>query len=121
MTAPAPTAKLGEEVNLTVAIEGTPLDSESIVSVETWSEANRIPRARIVLFDGEPDTQRFPSSESDTFVPGKKVTIAAGYGSGSKTVHSGVVIRHSLRIAPGAPAQLVVEARMERERRRSRR
>ncbi|MEA3052839.1 MAG: hypothetical protein QOG72_1742 [Sphingomonadales bacterium] len=109
MTAPAPTAKLGEEVNLTVAIEGTPLDSESIVSVETWSEANRIPRARIVLFDGEPDTQRFPSSESDTFVPGKKVTIAAGYGSGSKTVHSGVVIRHSLRIAPGAPAQLVVE------------
>jgi Rhs element Vgr protein len=77
--------------------------------VEIWWQANRIPRARIVIYDGEPANGKFPVSEADTFVPGAKIVIASGYQSDSVTVHKGVVVRHSVRIQPGVSPQLIVD------------
>lgn len=109
MNAMAPARKTGLTVNLALTANGKPIDSDRIVSVETWWEANRIPRARITLYDGEPDTGTFPFSDGDSFVPGAQIGVAVGYGSESEAIHAGVVVRHSLRIAPGTGAQLVVE------------
>jgi Rhs element Vgr protein len=106
----SPALQSGEFVVFKISVDGTPLDSGArILSIETWSEANRIPRGRLVIFDGEPDDGEFPLSNAATFVPGAEVVIEAGYGSDSKQIHSGTVIRHSIRIVPGSSSQLIVE------------
>lgn len=112
MTAVSPAAKTGLPVKLVLSVEEEDeetIDTDQIASIEIWWEANRIPRARITLYDGQPDSERFPFSDAETFVPGKKIAISAGYGSDATVIHKGVVVRHGLRILPGTSAQLVVE------------
>ncbi|HEX8527942.1 phage baseplate assembly protein V, partial [Allosphingosinicella sp.] len=109
MNAVSPALQAGESVVATVTVDGKVLDTDRIVSIESWNEANRLPRSRIVIYDGDPSSGKFPLSDSAVFAPGAKVTIAAGYGSDSAVLHSGIVIRHSLRIVPGEASQLVVE------------
>ncbi len=109
MTAPSPARQTGLPLTWTLTADGTVIDTDRLVSIETWWQANRVPRARIVLYDGEADTGAFPFSSGSTFVPGAKITIAAGYGSSTATIHSGVIIRHAVRIMADTPAQLVIE------------
>lgn len=109
MSAASPSLHTGEPVRIEISSDGRDVDIEALVSVETWSEANRIPRARLVLTDAQRDSKDFPISESETFVPGAKISIAAGYGSERTVIHSGIVIRHSLRLAPGGSPELEIE------------
>ena len=108
---PAPSPALNDSRNLVLAItiDGEAFDSDQIVSVEIWNAINRVPRARLVINDGDPSDQKFPLSAADTFRPGNKVTIAAGYDDHSTTIFSGVVVKHGIDIAPDAPSRLVVE------------
>ncbi|AQR73695.1 phage baseplate assembly protein V [Sphingomonas sp. LM7] len=109
MNAVSPASKTGLPVKLALTADGETIDTDQIASVEIWWEANRIPRARIVIYDGQPDTESFPFSDAETFVPGAKIVLSAGYGSDLAVIHKGVVVRHGLRIVPGASAQLVVD------------
>ncbi|MCD2324180.1 phage baseplate assembly protein V [Sphingomonas sp. IC-56] len=109
MSALSPALKTGLQLKLELSANGKVIHTDHIASVETWCEANRIPRARIVLYDGAPDSLKFPFSEGDSFVPGAKLTVSAGYGEEAEIIHQGVVVRQGLRIQPHASAQLVVE------------
>ncbi|TGX54127.1 hypothetical protein E5A73_08375 [Sphingomonas gei] len=109
MNAVSPASKTGLPVKLALTADDETIDTDQIASVEIWWEANRIPRARITLYDGQPDTETFPFSDAETFIPGAKIVLSAGYGSDLAVIHKGVVVRHGLRIAPGTSAQLVVE------------
>ena len=104
-----PAIRTGLQLSASVSVDGAVLGTASIVSIETWSSANRIPRARIAIYDGKPSTRDFPLSDSGKLVPGAKVTVSAGYGSGSDVIHTGVIIRHSIKIVPGQSPQLIVE------------
>jgi Rhs element Vgr protein len=110
VTAPSPELNAGRMLAATLKVGGKAFDSDAIVSIETWSEANRIPRARIVIYDGAADSGAFPLGDSKTFVPGTKLVVEAGYGSGAATIHSGRIVRHAIRIVPGMAAQLIVES-----------
>jgi Rhs element Vgr protein len=109
VTGTDPATNTGLQLNAEVSVNGETLDSTAIVSIESWSGANKIPRARITIYDGTPATADFPLSDSDKLVPGATVTLSAGYGSDSATIHSGVIVRHSLRILPGQSPQLIIE------------
>ncbi len=109
MNAVSPASKTGLPVKLALTADDTRIDTDQIASVEIWWEANRVPRARIVIYDGQPDSETFPFSDAETFVPGAKIVLSAGYGSDLAVIHKGVVVRHGLRIVPGASAQLVVD------------
>ena len=109
MPAPSPVLNDGAPLSLSIAVEGEPFDSDQIVSVEVWNRVNRVPRARLVINDGDPASETFPFSDADTFVPGGNVTIAVGYDNETATIFSGVIVKHALDIAPDAPARLVVE------------
>ena len=109
MNAVSPGSKTGLPVMLTLTADGETVDTDQIASVEIWWEANRVPRSRITIYDGQPDSETFPFSDAETFVPGAKIVLSAGYGAETKVIHKGVVVRHGLRIIPGASAQLVVE------------
>jgi Rhs element Vgr protein len=109
MNAVSPASKTGLPVKLALTADDTRIDTDQIASVEIWWEANRVPRARIVIYDGQPDSETFPFSDAETFVPGAKIVLSAGYDSDLAVIHRGVVVRHGLRIVPGASAQLVVD------------
>ncbi|MBB5710810.1 phage baseplate assembly protein V [Sphingomonas xinjiangensis] len=105
----SPMLKTGLQLKLELTANGMVIDTDRIVSVEIWWEANRIPRSRIVLYDGAPDRQSFPFSEGGSFVPGATITLSAGYGEDAAVLHQGVVVRHGLKVEPRASAQLTVE------------
>jgi len=109
MNALSPGSKTGLPVKLALTANDTVIDTDQIASVEIWWQANRVPRARIVIYDGQPDSETFPFSDAATFVPGTRIVLSAGYGSKLAVIHQGIVVRHGLRIVPGASAQLVVD------------
>ncbi len=67
-------------VTTTILSSGRPIDpSYELMSVDIISEANRIPRAQLVLIDGDAAQQRFPISDTDTFKPGSPIEINLRY------------------------------------------
>jgi phage protein D len=110
MSAVDPAANEGAAVAVRLTIDGDAFDADRLISIETWSEANRIPRARLLFFEGpDEDGKTFPLSGGDALLPGRKIVIAAGYGNDVAAIHSGVIVRHSLRIDPDSSPQLVIE------------
>ena len=109
MTAASPAADTGELVAMSLGVGGSVLDTDHLVSFEIWHGANRIPRARVTLNDGQPDDGKFPLSEGDKLIPGVTITLGAGYAGQSTTLFTGVIVGQSIAIAPGAPARLVLD------------
>ena len=92
MSVSDPGASAGAAPEIRLTVEGKLFDPDRLVSVETWSEANRIPRARLVFFEGAGDDGKdFPLSAGDGLLPGRKIVISAGYGSAIEPIHSGVI------------------------------
>jgi len=83
-----------------------------VLSVVVDHELNRIPSAIIHLHDGEASTGKFEASNSNLFIPGKKIEIQLGYRSQHNRVFKGIIIKHSIKIRRNA-SQLIVECRDE--------
>lgn len=99
-------------VSISISSNGSALaDSVEVVSVEVSRTANAIPIARIVLNDGNIADQTFPLSAADTFKPGAKITIAAGYASTTSVIFEGIVVRHGIKITGANQSRLVIECR----------
>ena len=59
----APELEFENGVRLTITVEDRAFSVDRLVSLETWSEANRVPRARLVFFEGggdDPGSIRIP-------------------------------------------------------------
>jgi Rhs element Vgr protein len=52
-----------------------------------------------------------PESDADTFAPGKKIRIEAGYGNDENPIFEGMVINHCFTVGEGNDARLEVECR----------
>lgn len=107
-------SNVGSVATFTVNVNGNAVpDSITVFSVQVEKRVNRIATARIVVLDGEPDTQTFPASSSSTFVPGATVSIEAGYDSTNKVIFQGIITGQSLRVDPAIGSALEVECRDE--------
>jgi Rhs element Vgr protein len=94
----------------TVKAAGTDLGGEyKIVSIEIRREVNRVPRATLVLIDGDAAAQTFAHSEEDTLIPGVEVEILGGYSSDEATLFKGVVTRHRIEVMQRGGSRLTVE------------
>lgn len=83
---------------ITIKSGGSEISSEyQVVSVSVEREVCRIPRAEILLLDGNAAMEDFEISNLDLFVPGKEIEILAGYHSDESTVFKGIIINHSLK------------------------
>ncbi|MEM9835010.1 MAG: type VI secretion system tip protein VgrG [Bacteroidota bacterium] len=69
-----------------------------VLSILVEKGVNRIPSATLVLRDGDPAAQTFAVSESDYFLPGKKVEVKAGYQGTEESIFTGVVVSHGIKI-----------------------
>lgn len=101
-----------EHRELTVKVGGKTVGREhQLVAASVSLVANRIAAARLVYLDGAASAGDFPLSNSELFVPGKKVEILAGSGSGPSSIFMGLVVRHGIRVRDNSASQLVVECR----------
>jgi Rhs element Vgr protein len=111
MTASSPVQLAGAETAFTIKCNGSAIDSTwQIQSIDIWIGVNKLPRARLVLSDGNPATETFPVSDSSALIPGSTLEIALGYDQQTTPVFSGLVHRHGLDITQQDPTRLVVEA-----------
>ncbi|WP_448661453.1 type VI secretion system tip protein VgrG [Sphingomonas sp. CJ20] len=111
MTAPSPAQLAGAIVAVSITADGKPLDSAyQIVTVDIWTGVNRLPKARVVISDGEPAAQTFPISETTALIPGKAITISLGYDTKETLVFTGILYRQGLEVSQQGPSRLIVEA-----------
>ncbi len=89
-------------VTATIVRQGASLDpTYEVLGIDITKEVNRIPRAQLMLLDGDPMTRTFPISDTDFFEPGKEIEIKLRYeGAGSKdtTVFKGLVVKHGVEV-----------------------
>lgn len=111
MTAPSPLQGAGALNSFVIKTGGAVIDSTiQVLSMETWTEINRLPKARLVIFDGSAAVRDFIISDSATFVPGMTIEILAGYDGLNATIFSGIISKQSLEITENGATKLIVEA-----------
>ena len=97
-------------LSLQIKADGAAIDDAyPVVSVDTWNFVNKVPRARLVFFDGDMPEGKFPISDAATFLPGSAIEVFAGYGDKRTSIFSGIVVRHRIEIVGNNEAKLVVE------------
>jgi Rhs element Vgr protein len=84
-------------------------DAFEAVSISIRKEVNRISRATLVFEAGNMPTKEIPESDDETFAPGKKIRVEAGYQSNEHILFEGVVIAHNVDIPEEAAATLEIE------------
>lgn len=99
-------------VTFSIKVNGTALGtSYQVVSINVHKEINRIPLAKLVLYDGDAAAQDFKVSNEDTLVPGAEIEITAGYHSDEATIFNGIILRHSLKIRNSSSPLLILDCR----------
>ena len=104
-----PTPASPSVCTLTILSEGSAVSGEyQILSIVVHNEVNRIPTATLLIRDGNAGSQEFACSDTDLFIPGKKIEIKAGYQATEDTIFKGVVVSQSLKIRQQASILTVV-------------
>lgn len=108
-----PTPATPDVCTAAILIEGAQISGEyHVLSIYVSRELNRIPTATIYLQDGEASKATFKASNTDHFIPGKKIEIQLGYRSQNDSVFKGIIVKHSIKIRKNG-TQLIVECRDE--------
>lgn len=95
-----------------ITADGTVIpDSIQVRSIVVKKEINKIPYARISMYDWDQAALDFTVSNADTFKPGAKIVISAGYDSNKEQIFSGVVIRHRVNASSESASTLEIECR----------
>lgn len=98
-------------VTLTISVDGTELPrTVPLLSVEIVSQANRIPYARLRIGDGDAAQGDFHWSSDALFMPGKSLSMRAGYHGTTEAVFSGTVLSQRVVVRRGS-SWLEVECR----------
>lgn len=99
-------------VTLTIKANGTPVSSQyGVASLVVSKEVNRIPFAKLMIYDGNAAAQDFAISNEDTFKPGAEIEIMAGYHSEETSIFKGIILRHSLKIRNDRSPLLILDCR----------
>jgi Rhs element Vgr protein len=110
MSPASPNLNASSEVTFTIKTDGKALASGvEVVSIDTWNAVNKVPKARLVIFDGNPATGDFELSAAKTFLPGVKVEIAVGYKSQETTIFKGVIVKQGISIDQTQGSKLIVD------------
>lgn len=82
-----------------------------VKSIFILNEANRIPRAKIILLDGDVSQQDFELSNQGFFKPGKLIEIDLGYEGDVQHVFKGLIIRHAVKVRDSNASYLEIECK----------
>lgn len=111
MTVPSPLTTDSSLVSFTIKVAGKEIPSTfQVVSIDTWVSVNKVPKAQIVLFDGNPSESNFEISNLPIFLPGNRIEIAAGYSQKESVIFKGVIVKQGIEINQTQGSKLVVDA-----------
>lgn len=111
MNAPSPNLVPSGQATFTVKADGKAIpNTVGVVAIEIWSSVNKVPRARLTVFDGSVAMQDFEISNQNLFLPGVKVDISLGYpGKAETKVFAGVVVAQSIEIDGSQASRLLID------------
>lgn len=99
-------------VTYTIKINDTAVSVQyQVTSILVSKEVNRIPFAKLMIYDGDAAAQDFSISNEETFVPGAEIEITAGYDSDETSIFKGIILRHSLKIRNDSSPLLILDCR----------
>ncbi|MDB5137807.1 MAG: Phage late control protein [Mucilaginibacter sp.] len=99
-------------VTFTIKVNSNVLSSVyQVVSINVNKDINRIPMAKLVIYDGDASAQDFALSNEDTLIPGSEIEVTVGYHSDETTVFNGIILRHSLKIREKGSPLLILDCR----------
>lgn len=103
-------------ISFDIFIDGNKIkDTVEIIEISVEMEINRIASATIIMEDGGSigvDNADFINSESDDFIPGKKIKISMGYEDTRDDVFEGIIVSQNLKVKNNI-SQLIVTCRDE--------
>ncbi|MFA8436122.1 MAG: type VI secretion system tip protein VgrG [Marinifilaceae bacterium] len=76
-------------------------------------KVNKIPAARIIIFDGSVAHEDFELSSGKMFLPGKEVVIKGGYRSDEAILFKGIIVKHSIEAKKDKPSRLIIDLKDE--------
>lgn len=104
--------KKGGVVTVAIKVAGKVIPSEAeLSSVMVEKHINRVSTAKITIIDGCPNSGKFNISSSDTFIPGKDISIEAGYDSDNKVIFKGIISKQSIKVENSRSSNLIIECR----------
>lgn len=96
-----------------ILVDGKEIPTEfQLISLSVSLYLNKIPSATLQFSDGDPSGSTFPISNSEYFIPGKKIEIKLGYNAKDETVFNGIVTGHRIKIDVNE-SMLLIECRDE--------
>jgi Rhs element Vgr protein len=102
----------GDLVTYVIKLDGSAIpESYQIFSIEITKAVNRISVASIVILDGSAAEESFEVSSSTDFIPGKIISIEAGYNSKNQLIFKGLITKQSLHVDSGMGSTLTVECK----------
>lgn len=97
-----------------ILLDNQPMNpAYEVISFHITREVNRIPMACLVVRDGEASESEFEISNSNDFVPGKKITIKIGRDGNNQQAFKGIIVKQIVKVKNGGNTQLQVECRDE--------
>ncbi|TVQ11339.1 MAG: type VI secretion system tip protein VgrG [Bacteroidetes bacterium] len=107
-----PLSRTPSVVSSSVKINGEEIARTFLVhSIVVNKEINRIPRAKVILIDGDSSSGNFRASNDSLFIPGNEMEILSGYQRDVQTIFKGIIIKHSIKIRNNGTTALIVECR----------
>ena len=97
-----------------VVIEGQAMNaSYQLTMLSVIKEINRIPTVKLSLRDGDAAKRTFEISNTNEFIPGKKIVIKLGYDGDNKQVFKGIITKQAIQVKADGNTQMTVECRDE--------
>lgn len=107
-----PGTQITDLVTFTILINGNTISATyQVSSILISKEVNRIPFAKVMIFDGDAAAQDFPVSDEETFIPGAEIEIKVGYQSDESSLFNGIIVRHSIKIRNKKSPMLILDCR----------
>jgi Rhs element Vgr protein len=103
-------------INLEITVDGTKLpDAMLVLETEVVKEVNKIPYARVVIFDGDSREQTFPQSEEAMFAPGGEIEIKVAHDPTAtmETIYKGLIVEHGIKLNRNGSSHLTLTCRDE--------
>lgn len=111
MSAPTKIDSTGK-ISIAVNVAGNPIPEKyQIKSILVNQTINRISFAKVSLLDGDAANEKFDVSSGDDFLPGKEITVEAGYDNKNKTVFKGIITRQSIKANASECSVLEIECK----------
>lgn len=99
-------------VTFTIKINDAAIGTQyQVASIVISKEVNKIPYAKVMIYDGDAATQDFSISDEETFVPGATIEINVGYHSDEASLFKGIILKHSLKIRNDRSPLLILDCR----------